>query len=373
MDEKKVLLIGGYGLAGSRIARLLMEKTSFSVIIGGRDLDKANKAAADIYGTSPGNRLRCAYVDVHDAASIKKALENCDLVIDCIPLNTAANVEMAREAMSAGIDYLNLNINRDEREKMNAAFQALKRHDLHLLTHCGIFPGLPSILVRAASARFDRLDSVTVGMIGSATEGSVNSSEEMISADIKTPAVYRENGWQKASLSAAKNIDFGPPFGVRKCYLCNLDEIEEQPKKLNIGELGVYAAEANSFIMIVLVIWNLLKLNKLKKGIESGAKLMNWGVKKFAKAPFGITVKIEAMGEIGGVPRRLEMRMFCGDVYEATAICAVACLLQSIDGRIGTCGVSYMGHAVDVDGFFEDAKRLGMNVNVSLNEAPAQR
>jgi hypothetical protein len=266
--------------------------------------------------------------------------------------------------MNLRIDYINLNIGKDEREKLNALLSASGNPDLHLLTHCGIFPGLPSILTRLAASRFDKLNKVMIGMIGCGTEGSINASEEMLSADIKTPYVFKEGAWQKASMSASRKIDFGSPFGERKCYLCNLDEVEDQPAEFNIREFELYAAETNAFTMMIIVIWNLLKLNKFPGGIKLGAKLLHWGVRKFAKKPFGITLKLEAWGEINGVNRQLDLYLFCNDVYKSTAISTVACILQLLDSDIEAKGVSYMGHAVDADRFIRDMERLGMAVTV---------
>ena len=364
LKVERILIIGGYGLAGSSIAQLLLDRTSLSVIIGGRDVEKANKMALHFNDLFPGNRVQSTCVDVSNITSVKSAVSQCDLVIDCIPISMGANAEIAQEAMNVEIDYINLNASKKEKDRLIMVFNTSNHPNLHLLTHCGIFPGLPSALVRLAASHFDKVNKVMIGMIGCGTEGSVHSLEEMISADIKTPYVYKNNSWQKASMSASKKIDFGPPFRIRKCYLCNLDELEDQPAELNIGELELYAAETNSFTMIILVLWNLLRLNKFQKGIELGAKLLSWGVRRFAKQPFGITLKMEAVGEIDRIHEQFDVYLYCNDVYKSTAISAVACIVQLIDGDIKMPGVSYMGHVVNVDRFIQDLERLGMSVNV---------
>jgi hypothetical protein len=131
---------------------------------------------------------------------------------------------------------------------------------------------------------------------------------------------------------------------------------------LGIGELVLYAAETNVFTMIVMVIWNILKLNKFKKGIELGAKLIMWGLKIFSRPPFGLTLKMEASGEINRGSRQLEIYLHCPDVYKSTAIAAVACILQLLDGIIEKKGVAFMGHALNIERYMKDLSGLGMIV-----------
>jgi hypothetical protein len=49
--------------------------------------------------------------------------------------------------------------------------------------------------------------------------------------------------------------------------------------------------------------------------------------------------------------------------FVATAIGAVAEILQLLDGSIKEPGVTIMGHGVDPDWYLEDIQRLGINVS----------
>ncbi|HXV30975.1 MAG TPA: KR domain-containing protein, partial [Sinorhizobium sp.] len=62
-----ILIVGGYGHVGIRIARWLIDGGSASVVIGGRQASKA-AAAARRLGCSP------AVIDIADAASWADAL-----------------------------------------------------------------------------------------------------------------------------------------------------------------------------------------------------------------------------------------------------------------------------------------------------------
>ncbi|MCP4540016.1 MAG: KR domain-containing protein [Chloroflexi bacterium] len=361
MTNKRILIIGGYGLAGSHIVPLLLRATSSSIIIAGRNLNKSTEMAKKLNREFSGNRVRGVAVDASDAVSVRKALYACDLVIACIPVSAGANVGIVRAAADARVDFVNLEMSSDERAELETISKSMHESGAHFLIDAGIFPGTPSMLVRLAASNSSNLESVTVGMIGCATQGSIETAKELISADIKSPYVYKDKDWHQVSMMASEKIDFGPPFGQRTCYPCNLDEIQGLPEELVVQELGLYAGETNAFVMLVLLIWNALKLNKFKKGVDWGARSFTWGLEKFAKPPFGITVKMKAVGKDR---KQQKVYLHCEDVYIATAISVVASVLQVLDGAIKRPGLAFMGHAVDTGRFLNDAERLGMKISV---------
>ena len=95
-----------------------------------------------------------------------------------------------------------------------------------------------------------------------------------------------------------------------------------------------------------------------------GAKLGIWAVKKFTKPPFTTTILLEAQGDVNHHHESQKIVISHDDGYEATAIAAVAGILQLMDGSIQEPGVVIMGHVVNPDHYIEDIKRLGMKVRI---------
>jgi NAD(P)-dependent dehydrogenase (short-subunit alcohol dehydrogenase family) len=75
------LILGGYGAAGIAIARLLLRETPLGLVLGGRDGDRAGKAAAELDDEYGEGRVRGLRVDATDPGSLADALRGCDLVV----------------------------------------------------------------------------------------------------------------------------------------------------------------------------------------------------------------------------------------------------------------------------------------------------
>src|SRR5262249_23102296 len=76
---KSILIVGGYGVVGSRIAADLALGFPDPVVVAGRNLERANATAAAI-----GCGVRGRSVDVTVASSIAAALADVSVTVNCI-------------------------------------------------------------------------------------------------------------------------------------------------------------------------------------------------------------------------------------------------------------------------------------------------
>jgi saccharopine dehydrogenase (NAD+, L-lysine-forming) len=91
---------------------------------------------------------------------------------------------------------------------------------------------------------------------------------------------------------------------------------------------------------------------------------MGWGLKRFTRPPFGTLLRIEASGLSGGKPHTLNMTVGHADGYVLTALAAVACLLQLLDGTLARPGLQLQAQAVDPDRMLRDLARMGARVDM---------
>lgn len=99
--------------------------------------------------------------------------------------------------------------------------------------------------------------------------------------------------------------------------------------------------------------WMIIGLNKYDWSLHLGASLGIWTVKRFTKPPFTTTILLDAKGEANHNYESEKIIINHDDGYEATAIAAVAGILQLLDGSIAEPGVIIMGHKVDPDHYIE--------------------
>jgi hypothetical protein len=365
MESKIMMILGGYGSAGMCISRLLLQETSLNLILAGRNSVQATNAARKLNTEFSGNRVQGMQVDATNAEELREAFMSCDTVMVCVPI-TASKIGggIVQAAFDAGINYIDINLDEDKQRLLQRLSGRIKSSERYFLTEAGLMPGLPSTMAFLAAERFDSIKTLQFGLLERETGGSYGSTVDLMNYAADPAYIYQQGAWRKAPVSASRQIDFGPGFGKQSCYPMDLYELRNLPDELGLEEVGFYAAGMNPVTDLVLLLWVILGLYKFDWSLRLGAKLGLWTVKKFTKPPYTTTLSIEAVGEVKNHLQKTRIMISHDNGFIATAIGAVAGILQLLDGSIKEPGVTIMGHGVNPDRYLEDIQRLGMDVLV---------
>jgi len=365
MKSKIMMILGGYGSAGMCISRLLLQETCLNLILAGRNSIQAKNAASQLNIEFSGNRVQGMQVNAANYLELRAAFKNCDTVMVCIPI-TASGIGggVVKAAFDAGINYIDINLDEDKQKLLKSLGERIKRSGRFFLTEAGLMPGLPSAMAFFAAKHLDKLKVLNYGLLERETNGSYGSTVDLMMYAADPAYIYSDGAWRKASLTASKQIDFGTELGKQTCYPVDLYELRYLPDKLGLEEIGFYAAGMNLVTDSVLLFWIISGLYKFDWGLRLGARLGLWTVKKFTKPPYTTTISVEAYGKVNNENKILRILISHENGFVATAIAAVAGVLQLLDGSIKEPGVIIMGHGVDPEHYFEDIKRLGMNVQI---------
>ncbi|MBW2697860.1 MAG: saccharopine dehydrogenase NADP-binding domain-containing protein [Deltaproteobacteria bacterium] len=357
--EKTFLLLGGYGSAGLAIAQLVLKETNVRLILAGRDGDRARQTASSLNVEHPGNRVDGMSVDAAaDLSTLELAFRRCDLVMVCAPL-AGIGAQVFEAALAAGVDYVSLNLDATGSTVTKSLAARVEQAGLRFVTDAGLVPGGPAVLARSVASRFDRIDEVIAAMLVRDKNISYGSAIDAMSAIATPPVVYDRGSWNRASLSATRRIDFGPPFGTCTCYPFALPEMRLLPERLGLQRCSMYTAGTNGVSATVVALWYLLGLSKVPWLLRLGARALV-GTNRFTRPPLGVVLAVEVAGESAGRPQHLQVCIRHDDGYIATAIPVLACLLQMLDGTVKKPGIHMMGHIVDAPRFMDDIGRLGM-------------
>ncbi|MHA1315743.1 MAG: saccharopine dehydrogenase family protein [Candidatus Helarchaeota archaeon] len=155
----KIVILGGCGAVGSYSSRILAESKEFDeVIIGDIDLDKAGKLAADL-----GSKVRAVKVNGADAASIKDAIKDMDVVLNCIGPFYKFEKTILSTVIEMGVDYV------DICDDTGATYDALnlngaaKDAGITALIGMGSSPGVTNVLAGfAAKTLLKETDSIDI-------------------------------------------------------------------------------------------------------------------------------------------------------------------------------------------------------------------
>src|SRR5436305_1059553 len=107
MSALRVLILGGYGTFGGRLAQLLADEARLTLIVAGRSLAKAEQFCSVLAARAT---LLPRVFDRDDDADAQLAVLQPDIVVDASgPFQTYGNpYALVRAAIARGISYLDL-------------------------------------------------------------------------------------------------------------------------------------------------------------------------------------------------------------------------------------------------------------------------
>jgi saccharopine dehydrogenase (NAD+, L-lysine-forming) len=374
MTPSTFLILGGYGNTGRPLARLLLQEADVNLILAGRSLAKAQKAADEWNAQFPGARVTAAAVEAAQPPSLRAAFQGVQMVVVASSTVRFAG-QVAEAALEAGADYLDVQYATAKLEALQALAERITRAGRCFITEGGFHPGLPAALVRFAAPYFDHLESANVGSVIKIDWKSLGLSastlEELVGEfkDYET-LHFKDGRWQKMGLLAMmrpRYMDFSHGFGRGYTMPMFLEEMRALPEMYPaLQETGFFVGGFNWFVdyFLLPVLFPLLWLPHAR-GVSLAARLLRWGLNTFSAPPYGTLLKLEARGLQNHTPKTLEVTVYHPDGYEITAIPTAACLLQYLDGRIRKPGLWLQAHVVDPARFMDDLRRMGVEVQIT--------
>ena len=179
----RVVVLGGYGNFGARIAQRLAQDPGMDVVVVGRDPARAAEKAAEI-ALECGRRVDAAAFDVtaRDVGAHLRSLEPSLVIHTCGPFQVRDH-GVARAALSVGAHYVDLADARKFVCGIRAIDDAARSRELLVVSGASSVPGLSGAVIDAYAHEFDALQSIDFGIApgnrtprGSATVASVASS-----------------------------------------------------------------------------------------------------------------------------------------------------------------------------------------------------
>lgn len=210
----KLLIVGGYGTFGGRLALLLARDARFSLIIGGRSLERA-KLFID---TLPKRGAEVSAVVIDRDADPEAVLKELapDIVVDATgPFQTYGQdpYRLVRASIEAGANYLDLADGSDFVEGIGAFDEEARDRGVFVLSGVSSFPVLTAAVVRGAASHFDKIDSVVGGIAPSPYAGvGLNVIRAITSYAGQPIRLYRDGEVTTAhALTESKRYTVAPP------------------------------------------------------------------------------------------------------------------------------------------------------------------
>lgn len=250
----QVLILGGYGNFGKRIARLLT-RAGIAVIVAGRDSAKAS-ALADAL---PHELANAATFDVSGDLARQLNLLRPHVVINTCGPFQKADYGAARACIAAGIHYIDLADGRDFVAGITQLDAEAKKRNVVVVAGASTVPALAAAVIEHLKPRFAELDSLTFGIApGQKAERGLATTQGILSyvgKRLSPCAGYRKRyGWQDLYVQSY------PAIGKRWMANCDIPDLDLLPPRYGLKRIRFSAGMENP-------------------PVHLGLWLMSWGIR----------------------------------------------------------------------------------------------
>ncbi len=227
----RILVLGGYGHFGGRIARTLAADAGMDIVVAGRDTARAERFVAE---TAVGREhMRAVRLDI-DCDAFERELE---AIAPALVIHTAGpfqnrDYRVAEGALACGAHYLDLADGRGFVAGIDALDAKARAAQRWAICGASSVPGLTAAVVESLHGRFSRLEAIETGISpGNRTPRGLATTRAILSyvgrpypalLDGKWRAVH---GWQ-----SLRRVVY-PGLGARWSARCEVPDLDALPRR----------------------------------------------------------------------------------------------------------------------------------------------
>jgi hypothetical protein len=233
---QKILILGGYGTFGRRLAQLLTDDSQLTLVIAGRSLAKAQRLCAELL--SLGTVIPAELDRARDVEPQLRAIAP-DLVVDASgPFQAYGEnpYRVVEAAITLGIHYLDLSDGADFVRGIARFDEAARARGVFVLSGVSSCPVLTAAVVRRLSAGMARVESIAGGIAPSPyADIGLNVIRAIASYAGKPVALLRDGRKMPAhAIIDSRSFTIAPPgrlpLYARRFSLVEVPDLELLPE-----------------------------------------------------------------------------------------------------------------------------------------------
>ena len=286
-EPPTVLIVGGSGSVGRRIAGLLAPQLGERLVLGGRNPTRAAEVAR-------GVGARSLALDIGDPTTFEASLEGVDLVVMCLDTTDLA---FPHACVTRGIHYIDITASLEVIERLECLDDIARTQGAAILSSVGLAPGLTNLLAKACVAGSpEPIASLDIHLLfglgdhhGPAALGWMVDRLNQPFTTADAPGIRR---WSFGERSQA---EFSAPFGNRSTYRFNFSDQHTLRETLGLPFVRTWSTFDQPWLAAVL--WRLAQLHLLRlTRIRPLRRATIWALDKLAYGSdqFAISVVAKA-------------------------------------------------------------------------------
>lgn len=358
MSGHAILIAGGYGVVGGRIAADLAPSYPDRVVVAGRNLQQANTTAAAI-----GNGVRGRALDVTVPSAIPAALEDVAVVVNCVDQPRRG---LLHAAIQRGLGYTDITPHLVELGR-GAAYdrhdQAARASGARVLLGAGLVPGISNVMAAALARTLGGTDTIDASLLLAADDLTGPASFDYFLQELAMPFdVHRDGADRPArAFSDPRVVQFPAPIGPRRAYLFPFSDQVLYPRTLG-------ARSALSRLALDPA-W-LARLLALMVGARAARVVAHARVRhalaqlRRARAP-GQGVSFGLRVDVSHGARSRSATLVGRGQADAAAAGAAALVRSLVDGEVAEPGTWMPEQVIDPPRFFARLAQRGASVELA--------
>ena len=204
----RVLILGGYGVFGGRLAELVCDEPALHLLIAGRSLEKAQAFCRDLGGACGREALR---LDRNGDLAAAFSAARPDLVVDATgPFQAYGErpYRVAEACIAVGADYMDLADDSAFVHGISSLDASAQGRGVSVLSGVSTCPVLTTAAVRRLSAGLGHVDEVAAGIAPSPLAVVGLNVLKAITSYAGRPVQLRRNGRDATGVGLAETLRF---------------------------------------------------------------------------------------------------------------------------------------------------------------------
>lgn len=357
---KKVLVIGGYGRIGNRVAQDIAQHTDAEVTITSRQTQSQIKP------------FRFLALDLDDRQQLHQAIAKQDLIIHCAGPFHHRDGRVLASCIDEGIDYIDVS---DHRSFYQQAIKYQERaiaSGTTAILNTGIFPGISNSMVKQGVEQFDRPEKIHLSYVVAGSGGAGLTVMRTTFLGLKHQfSAWIDGKWQDIlPYTERELVEFPIPYGKTGVYWFDVPETytfaDSFPVNTVIIKFGSIPDWYNHLTWITAHIFPEAWVSS-RRGIEFFSQV-SYAMTKVTDrfSGIGVAMRAEITGQKAGKPHTYISTMVHHDTAIAAGAGTGAIAQLILAGRLKQPGVYPIEQALSTELFVEmmNSRQIEIIVNV---------
>lgn len=254
IEDRIILLVGGYGSVGRLIAKLLKTRKMGTVVIAGRNEDKARLAAISI-----DQSFQWAEFDVELFGEKEKELvERSHIVVICLDQSKTL---FAEYCLRAGKIYLDITAKSDFLKEIVRLDKVAVENKSLAIVSLGLCPGLTNLIGAELHSTFPDAEKIVTGLLLFLGEAHGRASVDWTLDNYARDFLY--SGKKERSFMNFFWFEFSGFRGARKAWRFNFSDQHALKETFEQSDFETYLCFDSAFVTRMLHVLKVCRLDRL--------------------------------------------------------------------------------------------------------------